>query len=95
MNKYELVVIVDAANSQEQKESILKEVTDMIAKVEGKLINRQVWLDKHKFAFRMKGKQEGTYYVLNFECLAAAAMKIREALRLNEKVLRFLLIRAE
>ncbi len=95
MNKYELVVVLDATSSQEQKESILKEVTDTIAKSEGKLTNRQVWLDKQKFAFRMKGKMEGTYYVLNFEGPSTSVVKTREALRLNEKVLRFLLIKAE
>ena len=95
MNKYELVVIVDATSQQEQKEAVMKEVTDIIAKVDGKLINRQVWLEKHKFAFKIKGKSEGTYYVLNFESSAAAEVKIREALRLNEKLLRTLLLKAE
>jgi small subunit ribosomal protein S6 len=92
MNKYELVVIVDATLSQEQKEALMKEVTDAVTKVDGKVSNRQVWLEKQKFSFRMKGKAEGTYYVVNFESPASSALKIREALRLNEKLLRFLLI---
>ncbi len=95
MNKYELVVVVDATLSQEQKEALVKEVTDSIAKLNGKVINRQVWLDKQKFTFRMKGKGEGTYYLIGFESPAAAAVKVREALRLNEKLLRSLIVKME
>lgn len=95
MNKYELVVVVDAALTQEQKESLLKEVTDAVTKFEGKVVNRQVWLDKHKFIFRMKGKSEGTYYLVNFEGAGAVAGKLREALRLNEKLLRCLITKTE
>lgn len=95
MNKYELVVIVEAALSQEQKESLMKEVTDSLAKLGGKVINRQVWLEKQKFSFRLKGKSEGTYYVVTFEGPTAIAAGLREALRLNEKLLRFLILKVE
>jgi len=95
MNKYELVVILDAALSQEQKENIMKEVGDALTKQEAKIINRQVWLEKHRIAFKLKGKVEGTYYIVNYESPAAAAVKIREALRFNEKILRFLIVNAE
>ena len=95
MNKYELVLIVDATLPQEQKEALVKEITDSIVKLDGKIINRQVWLDKQKFSFRMKGKAEGTYYVINFEGAAMIATKIREALRLNEKLLRSLIVKME
>lgn len=95
MNKYELVVIVDAALSQEQKEEVMREVSDVIAKQEGKLINRQTWLDKQRMNFRIKGKSEGTYYLINFESAPSATVHIRTALQMNEKILRFLLVRPE
>jgi len=95
MNKYELVVIVDAALSQEQKEEVMREVSDAITKQEGKLINRQTWLDKQRMSFRIKGKSEGTYYLINFESASSAAAPIRAALQMNEKILRFLLIKPE
>jgi ribosomal protein S6 len=95
MKKYELVVIVDAMLSQDEKEAIIKEVTEAITKVDGKLSNRQVWLEKNHMAFRMKRSTEGTYYVLNFESAPASVMKLRQTLQLNEKILRFLLIQGE
>jgi len=95
MEKYELVVIVDANAPQEKKESILKETTDTIGKSEGKVINSQVWLDKHRFTFRISKCLEGTYYMVNFEALPAAILKIRQYLKLNEEILRSLIVRAE
>ena len=95
MDKYELVVIVDAADPQEEKEATLKEVSEMITKFEGKVINSQVWLEKHKFSFLMKKKAEGTYYLVNFESPREAITKMRPALKLNEKVLRSLIIKPE
>lgn len=93
MNKYELVVVVDAASSQEEKDTVLKEVIDVINKCEGKLINRNVWLDKHKFSFPIKKKNDGTYYILNLEGPQPGMAELRKLLRLNDKVLRFLLTR--
>ncbi len=93
MEKYELVVIVDANVLSDEKETIIREASDVITKCEGKVINSQVWIDKHKFPFRMKKCPEGTYYLINFESQTAAISKIRQILKLNEKILRSLIIR--
>ena len=95
MSKYELMGIVNATLSQEEKDTIFKEVTDSIGKFEGKVINRQVWLDKHKLTFNLKRSSHGTYYLVNFESPTSAVIKINQALRMNEKLLRFLVIRAD
>ena len=54
VRKYELVVIVDAKLTNEVKEAVRKEVTDAINKHGGKVINSQVWLEKHKLTFQIK-----------------------------------------
>ena len=95
MNKYELVVIVDAAISQEEKESIIKDSCNAVTKNEGKVINSQVWIDKQKFAFRMKKRTEGTYYIINFESPASSLVGLRKSLKLNENVLRSLIIKVD
>jgi len=93
MEKYELVAIIDANLLSDEKETIIREASDVIAKCEGKVINSQVWIDKHKFPFRMKKCQEGTYYLINFESQTSAISKMRQILKLNEKILRSLIIR--
>jgi small subunit ribosomal protein S6 len=89
MNKYELVVIVNAALSEDAKQEILKTVTDTVTKSGGKVINSQVWFDKHKLTFSIKKIKEATYYLINFEGEGDTANKVSAVLRLNEKVLRF------
>ncbi|MCK5215343.1 MAG: 30S ribosomal protein S6 [Candidatus Omnitrophica bacterium] len=95
MNKYEMVIIVDAALLQDEKEKIIKEVSDIISKCEGKVINSQIWFEKQKLAFRMKKKTEGTYYIINFEGKHSELAKQRQLIKLNEKVLRSLIIKVE
>lgn len=94
MDKYELVVIVDAASPQEEKETIVKDAIETINKCEGKLVNRNVWIEKHRFSFPIKKRREGTYYILNFEVPPSGVSKLRQLLKLNENILRTLLVRA-
>ncbi len=95
MRKYELVVIVDAKLTGEVKEAVRKEVTDLVNKNGGKVINSQVWLEKHKFTFEIKKCTEGTYYIINFEGGSDVVAKMKPVLRLNEKVLRSIFIKVE
>ena len=95
VRKYELVVIVDARLANEEKESILNGVKEAIAKAGGKVTNSEVWLEKHKFTFLIKKCAEGTYYLVNFEAEAAVIEEIRTSLKLNDKILRFLIIKVE
>jgi small subunit ribosomal protein S6 len=89
LRKYELVVIVDAKQSNDVKESVRKEVTNAITKRGGKVINSQIWLEKHKLTFPIKKCSEGTYYIINFEGKSEIIEKVQPSLKLNEKILRF------
>jgi small subunit ribosomal protein S6 len=89
IRKYELMLIVDAKLTNEEKEVINKEVSDLLQKSGAKMINNQVWNEKHRFTFRIKKCTEGTYYLINFESDTQVANHFRSLLRLNEKILRF------
>ena len=94
MDKYELVMIVDAALSQQEKEDAVKDVSQAIEKCEGKVINNQVWIEKQKMSFLMKKRPEGTYYIINFEGGESKFSELRRAIKLNDKVLRSLIVKA-
>jgi small subunit ribosomal protein S6 len=93
MNKYELVYIVDAHAPQNVKDDIAKQVADALSKVEIKLVNKQIWLERHKMSFPIKKIIEGTYYLLNLEAKSGSIAKLQAILRINEHVLRFLTVR--
>lgn len=95
IKKYELMLILDAHLPKEEKEAIVKGVNEVVIKSEGKVINTQVWFEKQKFTFEIKKKTEGTYYLINFTSEKPAVAKIKAHLRLNEKVLRSLILEVE
>ena len=95
MNKYELMIIIDAKLSTDEKDSLFKEVVDTVVKGGGKIINSQVWLDKHRLTFKIKKQHEGTYYLVNFEADGTVINKIEPNLKLNERLLRYLISRVE
>ena len=95
MDKYELVYIVDAHAPQNIKDEIAKQVADSLAKIEIKVLNSQMWLDRHKMSFPIQKIWEGTYYLLNLEAKSSNVAKLQNILRINEQILRFLTVKAE
>jgi small subunit ribosomal protein S6 len=95
MTKYELVYIVDAHAPQGTKDEIAKQVADALAKTEIKVVNSQLWLDRHKMSFPIEKIVEGTYYLLNLEAKSSSVAKLHSNLRLNEQILRFMTVRAD
>ena len=89
LSKYELVVILSAAMTEDAKQEIIKGVSETVTKSGGKVINSQVWFDKHKLTFSISKIKEATYFLINFEAEGDTASKVNAVLRLNEKVLRF------
>ena len=94
-SKYELVFIVDGKLPNDAKESVRKDVAEAVNKYGGKVINSQVWIERHKFTFRIKKCTEGTYYLMNIEGDNEIVEKVKSGLTLNEKVLRFMFIKVE
>ena len=88
------MIIVDAQKSQTEKEELYKQTHEAITKGGGRVGTGQVWLEKHKMAFNLKRKNEATYYLVNFESAGLHLAKIKELLRLNEEILRSLIIRS-
>lgn len=93
LRKYEIIVIVDAKLTADQKAAILKTALDSIQKNGLKVVNHQVWLEKQRFAFHIRKQSEGTYYLINAEGTGANNKAIREDFRLNENILRFSITR--
>lgn len=90
LRKYEIAVLLDSKLGQSEKDGIIKEVADAVSKAGGKVINTQLWLDKHKSFFRIKKVSDVSYYLVNFESASEAVSQINQSLRLNENILRFL-----
>lgn len=95
MAKYEVMVITKSGLSDEGKEAFLKQVTEPITKNEGKVIKKELWMDKYRMAYSIKKQREGSYFLVEFVIPEAAILKLNQAWKLNESILRFQVIKLE
>jgi small subunit ribosomal protein S6 len=92
MNKYEAMFIVKADLNEDEKKSLFNNINDAINKIAGKISASAVWSEKRKLAYPIKKQQEGIYYLVNFEAPSDTIAKLQETYRLNESILRTMIL---
>ena len=95
MNKYELAIILDAQLAADAKDAVYQQTSEAVKKAEGKVLNSHVWLERQKMIFPIKKCREGTYYLMKFEGPSTAVERIKQILKLEERILRFSIIGTE
>jgi small subunit ribosomal protein S6 len=98
MRNYELAIILCPELKEEERKEVIKEIEDLIGKKEGKVGKIIEW-GKKELAYTIKkgGKRfsEGFYFLFNLELLPETLSEIRKKLRINENILRYLLVKVE
>ena len=94
MNNYEAVFIFRANLDKDAQEKLIEEIKELIVKNKGEVEQVQSW-GKRKFTFLIKKQSEGTYYLVLFKLASAAVKKIESIFKLNDSILRVLIIRKE
>jgi len=69
-------------------------VTDTLAKYGGRVRTARRW-DERRLAFSIRGRRRGTYLLAYYELEAAGIPAMRRDLDLSERVLRYLIMRAD
>lgn len=95
MNKYEAMVIVKPDLSEEERKTLFSQINDLITKGENKVTQSGVWSEKRKLYFPIKKCREGVYYLVNFSAEPSLIKDLRLAYKLNENILRNLIIRVD
>ncbi len=95
MRKYEAIFILKPNLSQEEIDSMAKNLTEPIIKNKGTVSASEVWMNKKKFTFPIKKHHEGIYYRVNFEIATGAIDTLKKNYRLNENILRLLISNLE
>ena len=91
MENYEGVFIIDPDLPNEASKGTVTQLQELISKNGGRVDGLQEW-GKRRLAYKIKKKQEGHYVLFNFQLDAAQMSKFEQALRLNDQLLRFLLV---
>jgi small subunit ribosomal protein S6 len=91
MRNYEGVFIVSPDLSAEAAKNVITQIQDLVSKNGGRVDGVQEW-GKKRLAYKIKKRQEGHYVILNFQLDSDQTKKLEQSLRLNDQLLRFLLV---
>ncbi len=94
MNNYEAVFIFRPNLENDAQEKLVDEIKEVITKHKGEVEDVQTW-GKRKFTFLINKQSEGTYYLVLFKLAAETVKKIEGIFKLNDSILRVLIIRKE
>ncbi|MFA0731686.1 MAG: hypothetical protein HZLCBSQH_002033 [Candidatus Fervidibacterota bacterium] len=89
---YELIFLVDAALPKEELDALIAKVQGIIEQREGIVENVRV-SDVRRLAYEIKKRTHGVYVVVNFFLLPSQIAELERLLRLDERVLRHMVIR--
>lgn len=95
VRKYELMVILDPARSEEQQQETLKQISDVVTKYGGTPDRTEV-MGKRRLAFPVKKRRDGLYALVYFdtETQNQVLAEIERHCRYSEDILRHLCVDA-
>ncbi len=93
-NRYELLYIVPTSFTDEETGAVETKISALITKL-GAKVETTKRLGKFKLAYEIKGQRHGHYIMSIFAADGAALAKMEENLRINNDMLRHLILRAD
>lgn len=90
MKPYEVMTIYKIDLGDQAAKDLSSKTQEVITSMEGKIVKAQFW-GKRRFAFEIKGKQEGYYDVINFELDPTKISKFKSKLNMLSGLLRYLI----
>lgn len=94
MNKYELAVVLNPTLDEEAVKAEFAAINDMIVKFGGTVEKVDDW-GKRRLAYEIKKVNEGFYSFITFTSESDTPNEIEKRMRINEKVLRYLVVRQD
>lgn len=90
MKPYEIMTIYKIDLGDQAAKDLSSKVQELITSMEGKIVKTQYW-GKRRFAYEIKGKQEGYYDVINFELDHTKISNLKSKLNMLGGLLRYLI----
>ena len=98
MREYELYLVLDAEAEEDQVNALLDKVQQLIAVGDGETPGQVIKVDsrgKRRLAYPIRKKLESQDVILNFQTPPQALPELERFLKLDEQVLRYLLVRTD
>jgi small subunit ribosomal protein S6 len=91
---YEGMFILDSGRYGREPDAVAGQIQEIIEKAGGEILVHRLW-DERRLAFPIKGQRKGTYWLTYFRLDSSQLSAVRRQYRLNENVLRMLLLKVE
>ncbi len=91
MRDYELVIIITPEFDETATAELVDKVKSWITDSGGTLESFEEW-GRQKLAYLIQNHKEGQYYLFNFKMEPSAVIALERNFRLQESILRFLII---
>ena len=93
-NVYEGMFILDPNRYARNPGEVSGQIPDMVTKCGGEMLVSRLW-NEQKLAYRIKGHRKGTYWLTYFRLDGGKVGELTHQCRLNESVLRNLILRVD
>lgn len=94
MRQYETVFLISPDLSEEETESIILKMAEVISKKKGKMINKEEW-GKKKLAYPIKKFEEAFYVLFYYEGEPDILTELERRFRQTDAIIRYLTLRKE
>jgi len=94
MRDYELVLIINPEIGEERIKETIKEIAKLIASLKGKIKKTTDW-GKRPLAHSISKLNQGSYFLLTASLPPEAPKKIDKKLKLQEEIIRYLIVNVE
>ena len=95
MKRYELTYVIDTALEEEARKELIEKISSLIAQNGGEVEKVDETWGKRRLAYPINDKPEGYYVLVTMQAPAELPKEIERNLRINENVLRSLVIKVE
>ncbi|MCX7661423.1 MAG: 30S ribosomal protein S6 [Candidatus Omnitrophica bacterium] len=91
-NKYEAMFVLRNDLSKEEKTNLINQIKETINKYKGEISSFEIWQENRLLAYPIKKQRRADFYLAYFSASPEALSSIRETYRINENILRYLIL---
>lgn len=99
---YESMLILRADLPDAEREEVFQKITKKVEGLEGKVNDSKIWAKEKQFYFPLRGRgaekkkhDKGCYWLLHFTLDTEKLSDLKEAVRLEERILRNIIIKKD
>ena len=94
MNRYELIYIIDTVLEETARKELVEKYAELIKQNGGEIEKVDDW-GKRRLAYAINDMWEGWYVLVSFNAIGDLPKEIERNLEINDKILRYLIIKLE